>query len=69
MTDSVKTTDEQLLRKALKWALASGAKASDIEPHFKSYGCGCCSYSLDPPEEVDAVVRAIRFELIAEKQL
>lgn len=58
------------MRAALKWALETGVKATASGPSgFYSRGCGCCSYDLEPPKEIDALVRSIRHELIEEKKI
>lgn len=59
--------DPILLRAALKWALEHGVRATvySSTTHFHDAGCGCCSGSIEPEPEFDALVREIRRELIA----
>lgn len=60
---------DQMLRKALKWALTHGVQACDYGSGFMDSGCGCCSGSTEPPAEIDAIVREIRRELIEERKI
>lgn len=61
---------DQLLRHALKWALGNGIRVNNYGGSgFSDRGCGCCSGDTEPPAEIDAIVRDIRRELIAEGQI
>lgn len=64
---SEQVPSEDLLRKALKWALKDGIRATSYGCGFVDGGCGCCSGEEEPPAEIDAIVREIRRELIEEK--
>lgn len=51
-------TKTQKLEAALKWALENGAEWSTYGKYMRNSGCGCCSGSLDIPEEFRDVVMA-----------
>lgn len=46
------------LEAALRWALSEGALHSDWmgEMEFRDSGCGCCSGSVAPPEDLRLVI-------------
>lgn len=51
-------TKVQRLQAALRWALEEGARNVDYGNglEFRDCGCGCCSSSTKPPEELRAVI-------------
>lgn len=51
------------LRAALTWALQNGAYVVDWGSGFQHKGCGCCAYEIEPPAEIDALVREVRREI------
>lgn len=60
-------TDPDLLMQALRWQLEKGAYVVDSGSGFQHKGCGCCAYELEPPAEIDAIVREVRREVLKAK--
>lgn len=49
-------TKTQQLEAALRWALENGVRWSSVCKEFNDSGCGCCSGTIEPPEELRAVI-------------
>lgn len=60
-------TEEQLLKQALKWAL-KGHHVTAWTCGFAYKGCGCCQYDVEPPAEIDALVREVRREMLTQEK-
>jgi len=60
-------TTKAQLRAALKWALEGGYLAVSYDHGFRDSGCGCCSSTDEPPAHLDAVLREVRREILAEQ--
>jgi len=60
------TRHTEMLRAALQWAL-KGHHATSYDSGFAWKGCGCCSYSVEPPAEIDALVREVRREMLSDE--
>lgn len=52
-------TREQLLEKALTWALANGVTVK-ANGKLRDSGCGCCSDPLEPPSDLVAIIEELR---------
>lgn len=48
----------ELLKKALEWALKNGVSRNS-EGDFSDSGCGCCSYPIQPDSDVAELLKSL----------